>query len=121
MQRFPVILPDDVHSKIKRLAKAEGIPVKQYVACALTRHIELVDAGVPEVNKVLPVVPAASSAPEASAETTVASSVTTLPANQAPEPMPEPMPKPMAEAAPEQGLEEMAEAMTEAMKEAIAS
>lgn len=120
MQRFPVILPDDVHSKIKRLAKAEGIPVKQYVACALTRHIELVDAGVPEVNKVLPVVPAASSAPEASAaptETTVASTVTTLPANQAPEPMPEPM----AEAAPEQGLEEMAEAMTEAMKEAIAS
>jgi len=53
MHRLNVILPDHVHTQLKRLAKAEGIPVKQYVECALTRHIELVEAGVPAVGEVL--------------------------------------------------------------------
>lgn len=55
MHRLNVILPDHVHTQLKRLAKAENIPVKQYVECALTRHIELVEAGVPAVGEVLSV------------------------------------------------------------------
>lgn len=60
MHRLNVILPDHVHTQLKRLAKAENIPVKQYVECALTRHIELVEAGIPAVSEVLsePMTPA---------------------------------------------------------------
>lgn len=53
MQRLTLTIPDDVHAQLKRLAKAEGIPIKQYVACEITRHIELVEAGVPAVNDLI--------------------------------------------------------------------
>ena len=53
MHRLNVTLPNDVHTQLKRLAKVEGIPVKRYVAIALTRHIELVEAGIPAVNDAL--------------------------------------------------------------------
>ena len=53
MQRLTLTIPDDVHAQLKRLAKAEGIPIKQYVACEITRHIELVEAGVPAINELI--------------------------------------------------------------------
>ncbi|MEM9089273.1 MAG: hypothetical protein AAGC93_11060 [Cyanobacteria bacterium P01_F01_bin.53] len=53
MQRLTVTLPDGVYTQLKRLAKAEGMPIKQYVACEITRHIELVEAGVPAINELI--------------------------------------------------------------------
>lgn len=53
MQRLTVTLPDGVYTQLKRLAKAEGMPIKQYVACEITRHIELVEAGIPAINELI--------------------------------------------------------------------
>ena len=54
MHRLTVTLPDAVHAQLKQLAKAEGIPVQQYVTCAIARHIEIAEAGLPTVSELLP-------------------------------------------------------------------
>lgn len=67
MQRLTVTLPDAVHKQLKRLAKAEGIPVKQYVTCAIARHIEMAAVTVPDVSELLPQADEESEAPKDSA------------------------------------------------------